>query len=315
MAPKKKKYPIFNHPRYDASENIFARRELENVRAKAFDVKYPEFKARRLIPIDHSVHTGAETTTFYTMDEFGQAKVGGGYQTEAPRVDVSLTDATLRIRPLTAAYGYSLQEIRNAMFSGRSLPQMKANASRRIIEQGFDQILLLGDSNWGLSGLFTLSGTTTHTPANGALGSPLWSLKTADEMVADLHGVVNQIVTDTLDVEHPNTLILPLTAWNTANETRMGDGSDATVLTYFLRTSPHVTEVESSTQLESNAAWTGRRMVAYTKSPDHLQGVIPQEYEQLPPEPRGFETVVNCHARCGGVEVYYPKSVGYADGF
>lgn len=314
MAPKKKKIP-FNHPRYDASENIFLRRELENVRAIAYDLKFPDNKGRLFVPVDHSVNTGAETTTFNTMESFGKALLAGGYSTEAPRVDVKLTDETLRIWPIIAAYGFSIQEVRNSIMSGRSLPQLKANASRVVVEQEIDQILLLGDSDFSITGLFTMTTNTDHTIVNGAAASKLWSTKTTDEVVADMHGIVNQVVEDTLDIEHPNTLILPLTAFNFVMQTRMGDGSDDSILSHFRKTNVHIKSVESSTQLESNSAWTGRQMVAYTKDAQHLQGVIPQEYEQLPPEAKGLETVVTCHARIGGVEVYYPKSVCYADDF
>lgn len=312
MAPKK---PLYFHPRLDASENIFLRRELENVRAQAFDIKFPALKGRLFVPIDNSVNTGAETNTFNTLEELGEAQITSDYATEAPRVDVAITDETLRIRGIVAAYGYSFQEVRNSMFAGRSLPNLKAITSRRIIERKLDTVLLLGDTAWKLKGLFTLTGTTTHTIALGKIGSKLWANKTSDEIAVDMHAIVNSIVTGTIDIEHPDTLILPLTAFNRVNQQRMGDGSDKTILSYFLETNAHITSVESSTRLESNTAWTGRQMVAYQRSPMMLQGVHSQEYEQLAPEVKGFETVVNCHARTGGVELYYPKAVSYADDF
>jgi hypothetical protein len=47
--------------------------------------------------------------------------------------------------------------------------------------------------------------------------------------------------------------------------------------------------------------------------PEILQGVITQEFEMLPPQLRGFESVTYCHARVGGLELRYPKALAYAD--
>lgn len=299
----------------DASENAFLRRELEHVRAETYEIDYPDNEGRLLVPIDHSVPTGAEIVTFNTLQGVGQSRVGGGYSNEAPRVDVKISDESQRIIPIVASYGYSFQEVRNSMMSGRSLPMLRAQTARDVIEQDMSQLLLLGNTAEGMSGLFTLSNTCTYTVANGALGSALWANKTSLEKVADLHAMGNQIITDTLKIERPDTLVLPLTAFNHVNQTPMGDGNNKTILAYFLENDVNIKSVESSVELESNSAWTGRRMMAYKKDKSKLQGVIPQEFEQFAPQQRGFETIVNCHARYGGIELYKPKSVCYGDNF
>ena len=44
-----------------------------------------------------------------------------------------------------------------------------------------------------------------------------------------------------------------------------------------------------------------------------LEAICPIIFEQLAPQFEGYEVLTNCHARCGGVVLYYPKSVSYAD--
>lgn len=304
----------YKHPRCDASENAFLRRELEHVRAGLYEVLFPNLKGRQLVPVDHNVHTGAEVTTYNIMEVYGKARVGGGYSSTPPRVDVALRDASQPIKPIFEAYGYSLQEVRNAMMTGRGLSQMKAKAAREVMEQEVDEVLLEGNSANSLAGLFSLSGTNTETVTSGAVGT-LWADKTSDEKIADLNAAVNKIVTSTKDRIHPDTLVIPLTAFNDLNDNRMRDSSDTSILDHFLGKTQYIKNVVSSIKLETAGAASSRRLVAYKRSADMLQGIIPQEFEQLPPEAVGYETIINCHMRIGGIELYQPLSVCYMDAF
>ena len=64
----------------------------------------------------------------------------------------------------------------------------KAEAAMRAIEAKIDLTCQVGDVPQGIRGLFTLVGVNTYVIPNGGAGSPLWSTKTADEILADLQG-------------------------------------------------------------------------------------------------------------------------------
>ena len=64
----------------------------------------------------------------------------------------------------------------------------------------------------------------------------------------------------------------------------------------------------------ADAAGTGPRALFYKRSPEVLELVIPQDFEQLPPQAKNLAFVVPCHARCGGVVVRYPVAMLYLDG-
>ena len=84
---------------------------------------------------------------------------------------------------------------------------------------------------------------------------------------------------------------------------------------HFLGKTQYIKNIVSSIKLETAGAASARRLVAYKKDPNMLQGIIPQEFEQLPPEAVGYETIINCHMRIGGIELYQPLSVCYLDTF
>lgn len=317
MAPKVPRFDI--HPgleslrRLDASESLNLRKALQHVRAKTYDKKFPQFKGRMLIPVDNSVDTADTSVAFDSYTEVGQAEITSDYGTEAPSVDAfSSTEAQL-IRGIQTKYSFNIQELRAATKANTRLPDRKATAARRAIEQIQDTVMLLGDTKWGLNGFFTLSGTNTYTVPNGVGGSAAWATKTSDEVLADLNGIVNQGVNDTNEVETFDTIVMPITAKQYITDTRMGDGIDGTILEFFLKSHEGRISVETSLKLQSNSAWTGRRMVCYRKDPDVLVAVIPQEFEQFAPQTVGMVTRTLCHARTGGVQVFLPKAITYGD--
>lgn len=298
----------------DAAENVFFERQLEQVRAQTYDVKYAQLKARMLIPVDNSVDPGAETVKYEQFDMVGQAKIINSYADDLPRADVKAKEFRQPIKGIGSAYGFSVQEIRAAKFAGKPLEQRKANAARRAVEQKIDAIGATGDSDNGLLGLFNQPNALVYTVPNGGSGFATFAKKTPDEILADLNGVTNLIVTTTKEIEVPDTLILPVDQYSHIASTPRSANSDTTILDYFLKNNPYIQAVEPWAKLSGAGSGGTDRMVAYRRDPDALMLVIPQEFEQFPPQPEGLEFEIPCHARCGGVQVYYPLSICYGDG-
>lgn len=306
----------YNFSRLDTAENVFFARELEQVRARSYDVLYAERKSRMLIPVDHSVDTGAENITFSTYDRFGVAKIIANYATDFPRADVKGSQSTQQIKGLGASYGYSIQEIRAAKYANKPLEQRKANAARQSIEDKIDSIAAVGDTLNGLPGLLTLSNTGAYVVPVGTAGTPDWASKTSLEVLKDLNGIVNAMIAATLEVEKPDTIIMPIAQYTDISTRPMFTvgGSDVTILEYFLRNTPYIKQVVSWDKCRAAGTGATDRMVCYRRDPDALCLVIPQEFEAFPPEMRGMMIKIACHARIGGVQVFYPLSVSYGDG-
>lgn len=300
--------------RNDASESAFLARQLEHIRASIFEVRYPELKGRRLVPVLTQVHAGAEDFTYRWFDEVAQAVIVKTYGRNAPRADVLAQEATSKIRGILAAYGWTLQEMRAAMLANVSLDARKAKAARNAIERRIDDLLLIGDAEVAAEGLFTLTGTIVTTAAIGGLGSATWALKTSEEILDDLFGSEEKIYVDSNEIESPDTMVLPVAQEALISRKRIGDGDSQTIKQYFLKNAKHVKNIETSIKLTGRGAGSTDRMVTYRRDPDKLEGIIPVDFEQLPPQWEGYESVTYCHGRCGGAVVYFPKSVHYKDG-
>lgn len=299
----------------DADESIFFGRQLEFVKAKSYDVVYPELKARMLIPVSSEAGPGAETIKYEQYDQVGVAKIIASYADDLPRADIKGKEFIASVKSLGDSYGYTIQEIRAARFANKPLEQRRANAARRAMLQAENTIAFKGDVDSGLQGLLTHSNITIYTlPADGTGGSTRLSSKTPDQVLRDLNGFVNGIVETTFGVEVPNTLLLPLSLKNSLTSTPRSINSDSSILKYFLDNQDFIKQVEWLNELKNLTAPGVDSMLAYNKNPDKVSLEIPQDFEQFPAEARGLEFVVACHERIAGVIVYYPLSISRADG-
>jgi len=148
--------PLSGDPREDAELSPFFARELEAILARTYDVKRPELKMANgdVIPLDMSIDTGAESFTYYQFDGVGIAKFTNGYAIgDMPRVDIRGQKFTAPIESLTAAFGWSMQELRNARLMRRPLDRMKSEAARRAHDQSWNRVGLFGSSEHGIRGL------------------------------------------------------------------------------------------------------------------------------------------------------------------
>lgn len=299
----------------DANESAFFARQLEYVKAKTYDVMYPELKARKILPVSFEAGPGAKTITYRQYDQVGVAKIIVSYAKDLPRADVKAKEFVGQVRSLGMSYGWDIMEIRHAAFAGVPLEQRRANAAKRGILQQENTIAMLGDATSGLNGFLNNANMTQVTlPADGTGATTTFSTKTADLIVRDLNSIANKPIAVSKGVESPDTLLLPITQYTYIASTPRSTTSDTTILNFFLQNNPFVKSVDWLNELAAAGAGATDRAIAYRRDPDKLTLEVPQDFEQFPVQQRGLEYIVPCHSRCGGVLIYYPLSIAYADG-
>jgi hypothetical protein len=300
--------------RLDANETAFFTRELESIKAKTYDIKYPELKARRLFPVSFEAGPGAESIVYQQFDQIGMAKLIASYADDLPRADVVGREFTARVKSIGASFGYNIQEIRAAVKAGRPLQARKASAAKRAVSYLENKVAFFGDSATGLVGFLSHPNVTKTNAPNGVSGTATWATKTPDEILKDMNDAANGIVTISKGMEIPDTMILPMAQYNYIKSTARSANSDKTILQYFLENNGYIKTVEWVSELLGAGASGKDCLVCYRKDPDALTLEIPQDFEQFPEEQRGLEYIVACHQRIGGVIVYYPLSVNILSG-
>jgi len=296
----------------DANEGVFYARELEHIKARTYDKKYPALTYRELIPISMEGGEGITSITYESYDRVGMAKLINAYAADLPRSDIKVQQTTVPVKRAADSFAFTIDEIKAASRTGRPLPQKRANASRQAIEELFNSIAWYGNADAGLEGVFSHPNIPR---ANAPTGT--WSGATAAEILADVNAGFSQVHVDTLGVERANKLLLPLAQWDLIMTTPLGTNYDRTVAKFIVENSPYISSLEDIKAVNELAgAGTAGVDVAlyYDPDPDKLQFEIPEDINFLEEEKKALERVTPVTATTGGLNVDDPPSMLIQEG-
>ena len=297
----------------DSAETMFFQRELEQVKAKSYDVLKVPLKAFELIPVDSTTAPGAATVTYEQYDSTGIAKIISNYADDLPTADVKGKEFTSMIKSIGSSYVYSKNDIRAAQFAGKPLNQRKANAAVEAHRQLMNKLAFFGDAEYGIQGLLTNSNIPSAPVVAGAAATLAWAKKTPDEILKDLNSAVSDMLDLTKGVEVPNTIVMPIAQYNHIATTARSANSDTTILEFFKGNNPGI-EVMWATELKGAFAGGTDGFIVYNRNPDKLWMEIPMMVEMSPAQEKGLSYMVPCESKFGGVIVPYPLSVSFRRG-
>jgi hypothetical protein len=286
----------------DAEQSAFLENELEVVISTTYEKKIPEYKCRLHIPINREAGPAAETIGIDTYEEIGMSKIISSYSDDWPRVDVVAKRDRIEVRPLGDSYGYNFQEVRASAATGKNLNARRAMAAKRFIMKSENKLAYLGDVESGIRGLLTYQ-TTPRVLSDVDMLDPLvpnqiklqrlnqwaripWLLAefevTAALFTKDLHG----FLTSTSRSEQSDTFLMDL----------------------FRKANPTINFVDWCSECEGAGINGSDVAIFYVRTPDCVEMHIPQDFEQLPPDDRGKEVIIDCHERFAGVAMNQPLS-------
>jgi hypothetical protein len=333
----------------DSNETAFFIRELEQIEARTYDIRYPDIKFRSLVSMQGGLSPAAEYNTWRQWDKTGSAEEVEMSTDDIPQVEIAGAEFQSKVIDIATSYSYTTQDIRAAQYVGRPLDAMKAAAARELVERKLDKVAAAGskyvaqNSVYGLLnapgvGYAVHNGSAVTPSASGgcylqlrqaAAGSSnaqnAWAAggKTPKEMVHDVTDAFNFVVTKTNDIFHPDTLVLDIASKVYVATTMINDADASiflndTVETYILRLCPWLKSIESWVQCsDAKLGSTGTalaRSFLYEKKPENFGMMISQEFEQFAPQLKNFKFAIPCHARTAGVVTRYPMAGIYLDG-
>lgn len=299
----------------DLGASFFAR-ELELLKSQRFDVVYADLIARDLFPVNNEGGFGITAITYQSFDLTGKAKIINGGSKDLPRADSGGIEISNPVREIGISYAWNVKEIAAAARTGRPIDRQRAEASNRAVEELTNEIAFFGNAAHGLPGFLTNPNIPTSTVIDPGGGTE-WVFKTPAQIYFDMTDLVNDIFANSLMRERADTLLLPPAQWSLIASLRLADGTDTTVMMYFVNNNPWGITRESIipvNELTGVGTAGADIMVAYTRRPDKLQFEIPAELQFLPPQEQGLEQVVPGWNSICGVVVYYPLSAAIAEG-
>lgn len=223
---------------------------------------------------------------------------------------------------------WSIPELMSAEKLGRPVDSQKYMGMQLKWNMDADAQAYVGDSDLNQVGLFNNDANVTHNAvANGASGSPLWTRKTPDEILADVNNLLSNAWGAAGWAVIPNELRLPPNDFSYILSQKVSNAGNISIL-QFLREN---NLVKASTGGELNiqpvkwlngagsggtvgTAGAGHdRMVAYNDDINYVR--FPMTLlQRTPVENRGLYQITTYWCRFGVVEFVYPETVQYADG-
>lgn len=313
----------------DAQQALgFVTSQTSHIEAQVVEIKYPDIQYPALIPVDTSANEWAKSVTYFSTDKVGQAGWFHHYAKDIHIADSLRAKFEMGIEMADIGYRWSLEEIGQAMMiPGLNLSADRAGAARRAYEEFVDQIALVGDTDKNYFGITNYPGVSTSVASvhTGTVALPgtgtSWTIKSADEILADVNDALTGMYVDSLTVELADTLLLPVRAVALIATKRLNDLASMTVLQFLQQNNVYTFQtgraltIRAVRGLETAGAGDTGRMVAYRRDPQVLKLHIPMTHRFLPVWQTGplvFD--VPGIFRLGGLEIRRPGAVRYVDG-
>lgn len=317
----------------DAGEALFVERALLFVETELYNVMFPPLEGMKYVPLDLSTPEGAKSTAYKQFTQLGIAKLVTERGGDAPTSKLFVKEFNHNFYRLGISYEYTLDDLLAAQFASSNggpainIDLMQAEAAKMGIDRGLDAVCGVGSTtsatipglsqgigpDVGLLGLLNQPNASTYTPAVGGSNSTTWASKTPDEKLADISGQFAAMESTTYKVFTPTAYLFPINQFRTAMTTRMGDGSDKSVIQLAREFFPGVTF--DSWQYCAGAGAAGAdRAVAYRNEKRYVRHMVSSLFRQMPPQFENLTFSVLCLAKTAGVVCPFPLNISYMDG-
>lgn len=293
---------------FNQSAGYHFARQLEYIHEQVLDEKFAVPTAFELFGMDTSVPAGARTHTRRRSYAHGQAQWYRGPGTEIPHVGSTQREESFNIAHAVAGYGFDIFEEQSATFAQSGKIQKDAAIARDVIMEKLNRAYWgLDGTQMGLYGVLNYpwmpkkSVATAFTSAS-AIANP-------DTVLSELHDIVNYPMQVSKGTFAPTELAMSQRVHDVLSNTRMGSGSDRTILEAFLSASAHIrdrSQIHIAWELEDANGTGVDGILAYRKDAQGIQLVMPQGVTQLPAQVNGLSTQIFSYASCGGVEMTEP---------
>lgn len=277
--------------------------------------------------------TMAFESTSFTRQAFGgvgslsntAAPAGGGMPwisaetTAIPGVSVNGQKLVKPLRPLGREVSYTSIELDRSQLTQQPIDVQKLNALNMLYQMNTDQMVYVGSSDVGATGLLNDADVTATTVADGISGSPEWADKTPDEILADVNTLIEGSWAAAAYAVCPRGLRLPPVQFSYISSQKVSSAGNVSILKFLKENSIALEingaelDIQPVKWLAGAGANSTDRMMVYTND---------LSYVRFPMVPIRRETAYYVGIRFaapylwafGEVEFVYPETVRYADG-
>ncbi len=231
------------------------------------------------------------------------------------------------LRPWAMELLYDILELESAAKVGRPIDQQKYAGLQLKHAMDVDEMVYMGDTSTGDTGLLNAAAVTAvaNLPS-GALGSPLWTQKSPDEILADVNTAIVTTWTNSAFAAMPSRILIPPAQYGYISTQKVSNAGNISILKYLLENNLLVNAGVGNLEIfpvkwaigmgsggTIGTASTVDRMTVYTKDRERIRYPMtplqrtPVQYDSI-----YHKTTYFC--RLGVIEVVYPEMISYWDG-
>lgn len=299
-------------PQQYRGDALIRPQDLNAIDKRIYEPHASELKARSVFSLKTDIPAGAKTYSYDVMTRSGAAKVLAPGATDVPLVDADLTEETVKVYSIAAAFNISVQEVREAQMAGRQIEVTKADTVRKAIAEKENKIAFTGDAQHSIKGLTDSVGIQIYaTPQNAGATSTKWKDKTGDEIIDDLIEAKSKV--DLLNGHEADTLLLTPEAKKYLQKKVYNEFTKQTALQY-IQSENMFARIETINDLKGKGLAGTECFVVFDSSPDVVQLGIPMDIMRHPQEYAFPNTKVPFEERTTGLIIRYPMAICRADG-
>lgn len=320
---------ILSALRMDATGALALERELTHISALTSLEVYSELTSEYHFPDTPDRPALWDKAYIATGAQFQQGRVSTSYTDRGTSVAMTRKIlATNPIVPAILAADYTIEEIGAAAQANLPLNALLMQAARRGVATEINKRNWFGNDDEGIIGIYNNSEISKAVVPNGAGGSPLWINKTPTEVYDDVANAVKErwaavkgggtTIAGGVDLLRPNRVVMGVTAYAYIAQTPMAANAQRGVYSILEALQNNLSkaypglEIRSAPELDSGGGPGGADawMVVYRYDSQVCGRVVALPGQFTPPNIENLVTLVNYHARTGGVSTRYPVAVG-----
>lgn len=239
-------------------------------------------------------------------------------------VDISKTAQPLLLWAMELKY--SIPELESAIKVGRPIDQQKFEGLNLKHQMDIDQLVYVGDTAVGMTGLFNhASVTATTAAATGTGGTTTWATKTPANILADINTLLQNTWAASGYAVIPDRVLVPPSSYGLLLSQTVTAAGNMSILKYLEDNNLAAQRGQPLTILPVKWAigmgvggtpqvlGTVDRAIAYSKDPLRVRYPM-TPLQKTPIQYTGIYHVTTYYCRLGQVEIVYPETFAYLDG-
>ena len=257
-----------------------------------------------IVPLDIQNKPWARSIVYRRVTRVGSFKLLRSYATDLPMVNVLTEEFTQIPHKWGGAYWYSDDDIEAAVKQEINIEQEDIAAVVEVGEQTLNDLIAYGDRKLKMPG-FLNHPDILYSFSPVALDSS----STTNQCLAVLNDAVNSVVSLTLQIEKPDTMLMDIDTYQYLITARLDSVQNSTILKFFLETNPYIKNIQPINELKGAGAAGGNLLMVYKRDPKKCKAKITQPLTWLQLNRKGLGYERPAVMKYAGLQVRRPYSM------